>query len=253
MFGNYEMHPGGGVNPPYSPAYPVEWDARIRTLEVVAEVDEAVLDEILGSTPFQPVNNRVGFRFMLSPWHTLALYTDGLFDLMVTVPVRYEGLYTQTHIYMYCTDAMGIVAGRELFGYTKKECTYLFRETTQGHVDGWVSRRGVRLADFSFRADPNAPLVRLVDAETQPHGEIHVRRLPHPAKPEPAYADVVYRDMPINYSEPVPGHVQMTLHESEYDPLYALKPRIIGAHFMYTDVFGGGFAVEDRRIVTRLI
>ncbi|MEV0778458.1 acetoacetate decarboxylase family protein [Streptomyces sp. NPDC050428] len=56
--------------------------------------------------------------------HTLAIQSGGLFDLMVTVPVRYEGLYTQTHIYMYCTDAMGIAAGRELFGYTKKEGDY---------------------------------------------------------------------------------------------------------------------------------
>ena len=253
MFGNYPMHPNGGVNPAHAPAYPIEWDAKIRTLEVITEVNQKVLDEIMAMTPFERVGERVAFRFMLSPWHTLALWSDGLFDLMVTVPVRYQGLYTQTHIYMYCSDAMGIVAGRELFGYTKKECDYLYRETSQGAVDGWVSRRGTRLADFSFTPDPSAPNLAIVDADEQPHGEIHVRRLPHPAKPEPAYADVVYRDTPINYVDITPGTAEMTLHPSEQDPLARLEPRIIGARHMHTEVFGGGLSVEDRRIVTRLV
>lgn len=252
MFGNYEMHTGGGVNPPHSPAYPMEWDAKIRTLEVIAEVDDAVVDAIISDTPFERVGSRVAFRYMLSPWHSLAIHAGGLFDLMITVPVRYQGLFTQTHIYMYCTDPMGIVAGRELFGYTKKECTHLYRETLEGTVDGWLDRRGDRLADFSFVADATAPLVRLVDGDEQPHGEVHVRRLPDPASPVAAYADVVYRDMPIEYSTPIPGHAQMTLHPSAFDPLHELNPTILGAHHMHTEVFGGGFAVEDRRILTRL-
>lgn len=252
LFGKYPMHPRGGVNPAHAPAYPIEWDAKIRTVEVIAEVDEAVLNDIMSLTPFEQVGDRVAFRFMLSPWHTLALQSDGLFDLMVTVPVRYEGLYTQTHIYMYCTDAMGIAAGRELFGYSKKECDYLYRETSEGAVSGWVSRRGTRLAEFSFTPDPAAPNVELVDADEQPHGEIHVRRLPHPAKPEPAYSDVVYRDMPIEYVDVTPGTVRLTLHDSDQDPLARLQPRVLGARHMHTDVFGGGLEVEDRRIVTRL-
>lgn len=253
MFGNYPMHVGGGVNPAHSPAYPLEWDAKIRTVEVTTEVNADALGQILRLTPFEQVGDRVAFRFMLSPWHTLALQSDGLFDLMVTVPVRYEGLYTQTHIYMYCSDAMGIAAGRELFGYTKKECTYLYRETSQGHVSGWVDRRGRRLADFTFVPDDTAPEVNLVDADEQPHGELNVRRVPHPAKPEPAYADVVYRDMPIEYVDITPGTAQMTLHPSDQDPLADLEPRILGARHMHTEVFGGGLAVEDRRIVTQLV
>lgn len=253
MFGNYPMHPGGGVNPAHSPAYPIEWDARIRTVEVVAEVNTDALDEIMALTPFERVGERIAFRFMMSPWHTLAIHSDGLFDLMVTVPVRYEGLYTQTHIYMYCSDAMGIAAGRELLGYTKKECDFQYRETTQGEVVGWVARRGTRLADFSFTPDSTAADVRLVDADEQPHGEVHVRRVPHPAKAEAVYADVVYRDMPIDYVDRTVGTATMTLHASDQDPLAALEPRILGAHHMHTEVFGGGLAVEDRRIVTRLI
>lgn len=253
MFGSYPMRRGGGVNPPYAPAYPIEWDAKIRTLEVIAEVEGEAINEIMETTPFERVGNRVAFRFMLSPWHSLAIQSDGLFDLMVTVPVRYEGLFTQTHIYMYCSDAMGIAAGRELFGYTKKECDYLYRETTEGVISGWMDRRGGRLADFKFTPDPTAPNVGLVDADEQPHGEIHVRRLPHPAKPEPAYSDVVYRDMPIDYIDITPGTVEMTLHASEQDPLSKLNPKIIGARHMHTDVFGGGLAVEDRRIISQLV
>lgn len=253
MFANYPMHPGGGVNPPYSPAYPLEWDARIRTVDVITEVDSGKLTEILSTTPFEKVNNRVSFRFMMSTRHTLAVWTEGLFDLMITVPVRYKGLFTHTHIYMYCSDSMGIAAGRELLGYTKKDCSYQYRETSQGEVSGWVKRRGVPLADFDFTPDANAPMVNIVEGEEQPRGELHVRRVPHPAKPEPVYSDVVYRDMPLEYVEFTPGQVEMTLHPSGQDPIADLEPKILGAHHKYTDVFGGGLGVEDRRLVERVL
>ncbi|WP_454915591.1 acetoacetate decarboxylase family protein [Xanthobacter sediminis] len=253
MFGNYKMHPNSGVNPPYSPAYPVEWECALRTLEVMTRVDRKKVAALLADTPFDLVNDRVAFRFMASPGHTLAVHQGRMFDLMVTVPVRYEDLFTQTHIYMYCSDPMGIAAGRELFGYTKKDCTYRFDEAETGAIESAVIRRGVPLAEVSFTPDPAAPVVRLVDGAEQPGGEIHVRRLPHPERLETAYADVVYRRTPIAYSAPVPGRVSMTLHESAFDPLTALEPEVLSAQFMVSDVYGGGFAVEDRRLLKRLI
>lgn len=253
MFGNYKMHEGSGVNPPYSPAYPVEWECPLRTLEVITRVDQKKVKKLLADTPFELVNDRVAFRFMLSPGHTLAVHSGQMFDLMVTVPVRYENLFTQTHIFMYCSDPMGICAGRELFGYTKKDTHYAFDETSDGKVSGWVRRRNVLLAEYDFTPDPTAPLVMLTDEAEQPGGEIHVRRLPDPEKLGTAYADVVYRRTPLEYSQPVVGRVDMKLHASEFDPISALEPEILGAHFMVSDVYGGGFAVEDRRLLKRLI
>ncbi|MFH0297297.1 hypothetical protein AAFX91_08640 [Bradyrhizobium sp. 31Argb] len=45
----------------------------------------------------------------------------------------------------------------------------------------------------------------------------------------------------------------MTLHSSEYDPIADLAPEILGAQFMVSEVYGGGFEVEDRRLIERLI
>lgn len=253
MFGNYKMHPGSGVNPPYSPAYPVEWECPLRTLEVVTRVDRGKVEALLADTPFELVNDRVAFRFMLSPGHTLAIHAGQMFDLMVTVPVRYQDLFTQTHIFMYCSDPMGICAGRELFGYTKKDTHYAFDETPEGEISGWVRRRNVPLVDYRFTPDPDAPLVLLADEAEQPAGEIHVRRLPDPGKVGTAYADVVYRRTPLRYSAPVPGRIDWTLHRSEYDPIADLEPEVLSAHFMASDVYGGGFAVEDRRLLKRLV
>lgn len=252
MFGDYKMHANSGVNPPYSPAYPVEWECPLRTLEVVTRVEVGKIEALLRDTPFERVNDRVAFRFMLSPGHTLAVHSGEMFDLMVTVPVRYQSLFTQTHIFMYCSDPMGICAGRELFGYTKKDAHYAFNETADGKIEGWVRRRNVPLADFSFTPDPSAPLVMLTDEAEQPGGEIHVRRLPDPAKLATAYADVVYRRTPLQYSAPVRGHIDWKLYASEFDPIAALAPEVLSAHFMTSDVYGGGFAVEDRRLLARL-
>lgn len=251
MFGSFPMHPGGGVNPPYSPAFPLEWETEIHTVEVVTRVDREKLEALLADTGFELVNDRVAFRFMLSPGHTLSLHRGRMFDLMVTVAVRYRDLFTQTHIYMYCSDPMGIVAGRELFGYPKKDCDFEFHEADDGRVTGSVTRRTVPLAAFSFLPDDGAPLVRLVDGAEQPAGELHVRRLPEPVGVGVAYADVVYRRTPIEYSEPLRGRVDLQLHPAEYDPLTELEPEVLGAHFMKTPVYGGGFAVEDRRLVER--
>ena len=252
MFGKYQLKPNSGVNPPYSPAYPVEWGCTLRTLEVMTRVAPSKTAALLADTPFEIVNDRVAFRFMVSPEHSLAVHAGQMFDLMITVPVRCEGLFTQTHIYMYCSDPMGICAGREVFGYTKKDAHYQFNEAADGSISGWVKRRGHHLADFSFVPDKTAPVVRLADSAEQPAGEIHVRRLPHPERLDIAYADVAYRRTPLTYSDPLPGHATMTLHACAFDPIADLEPQILGAHFMVSEVYGGGFGVEDRRLVKRL-
>ena len=41
----------------------------------------------------------------------------------------------------------------------------------------------------------------------------------------------------------------MTLHACDYDPIADLEPEILGAQFMVSDVYGGGFEVEDRRLI----
>ncbi|CAN5429111.1 hypothetical protein BH11PSE4_BH11PSE4_29320 [soil metagenome] len=252
MFGDYKLKPNSGVNPPYSPAYPVEWGCTLRTLQIITRVEQSKLAELLSDSPFELVNDRVAFQYMISPGHSLAVHAGQMFDLMVTVPVRYEGLFTHTHIYMYCSDPMGICAGREVFGYTKKDATYAFEEAPDHTIVGWVERRNTLLAEFSFVPDAAAPAVNLVDGDEQPAGEIHVRRLPHPERLATAYADVVYRRTPLEYSAPLAGRALMKLHASEFDPLTELNPEIIGARFMYSGVYGGGFEVEDRRLIKRL-
>src|SRR5262249_25382574 len=120
MFGKYRLQPNSGVNPPYAPAYPVEWGCTLRTVENITRVQPGKIESLLADTPFQIASDRVAFRFMLSP------------------------------------DPMGICAGREVFGYTKKDAHYAFDEHPDGSIEGWVKRRGFRLADFSFTPDPAA-------------------------------------------------------------------------------------------------
>lgn len=253
MFGNYKMHPDSGVMPPYAPAYPLEWECTLRNLEVITRVNPDKLRDLLSHTPFELVNDRVAFRFMASPGHTLSYHNHQMFDLMVTAAVRYEGLFAQTHLYMFCSDPMGIAAGRELFGYTKKDCTYAFDEKPDGSISGWVNRRTVPVADFAFTPDAAAPVISLVDGPDQPQGEIHVRRFPHPERPATAYADVVYRSFPLPYSPPIGGRIDWKLHESSFDPLTELEPEVLSAQFMVSQSYAGGFSKEDRRLVKQLI
>lgn len=254
MYGRFALHENGGVNPPYSPAYPMEWEAKeVRRLEIVAAVDREQLGHLLSSTPFEQVGDRVAFQIQVSVEHTLALHTGTVFDLMVVAPVRYRDLFTYTRVHMYCSDSMGIAAGREIFGFCKKDVEYTLEESPDGAMSGWVGRRGQRLVDFAFTPNPDAPVASLVDGVEQPKGVIHVRRLPHPARPEPVYEDVVYRDGPTPWSAPTPGEVELRLHSSRFDPLADLAPRVLGAHLLTTAQYGGGLAVEDRRLLDRKV
>ena len=45
----------------------------------------------------------------------------------------------------------------------------------------------------------------------------------------------------------------MNLHASEYDNVIDLEPEILSAHYLVSGIYGGGWAVEDRRILKRLI
>jgi acetoacetate decarboxylase len=252
MFGPYSLHPGGGVNPPYSPTYPLEWEAEMRTVETIARVDGDYVAELLATTPFEQVNDRASFRFIDQPQHTLALHTNGLLDTLITVPVRYRGLVTTTHLFMYCTDTIGAVAGREIFGYTKKDAEMDFVERVDGSASGGVVRRGTRLITFGFTPDEDVEPVPLVDGE-EVRGEVHVRRLPLPDGVGIAYADTVFRASGLEIAERMMGRIDLALFESEFDPIARFAPEPLTAHFSIAGAFGGGFAREERWIGERLV
>src|SRR5258707_11241540 len=90
MLGDSPLKPNSGVNPPYSPAYPVEWGCTLRTVEIMTRVAPGKVKSLLADTPFEIAGDRVAFRFMLSPGHSMAVHAGQMFDLMITVPVRYK-------------------------------------------------------------------------------------------------------------------------------------------------------------------
>src|SRR6186997_224820 len=80
MFGDYRLKPNSGVNPPYSPAYPVEWGCTLRTVEIMTRVASSKVASLLADTPFEIASDRVAFRFMLSPGHSMAVHAGQMFD-----------------------------------------------------------------------------------------------------------------------------------------------------------------------------
>ena len=61
MFGKYQLKPNSGVNPPYSPAYPVEWGCALRTVEIMTRVEPSKVANLLADTPFEIASERVAF------------------------------------------------------------------------------------------------------------------------------------------------------------------------------------------------
>jgi len=59
MFGEYRLKPNSGVNPPYAPAYPVEWGCTLRTVEIMTRVAPGKVQSLLADTPFEIASERV--------------------------------------------------------------------------------------------------------------------------------------------------------------------------------------------------
>jgi acetoacetate decarboxylase len=60
--------------------YPVEWGCTLRTVEIVTRVQPGRVKSLLADTPFEIASDRVAFRFMLSPGHSLAVHAGRMFD-----------------------------------------------------------------------------------------------------------------------------------------------------------------------------
>ena len=253
MFGDYQLKPNSGVNPPYSPAYPVEWGCTLRTVEIMTRVAPGKVASLLADTPFEIASERVAFRFMLSPGHSLAVHAGQMFDLMITVPVRYKGLFTETHIFMYCSDPMGICAGREVFGYTKKDAHYAFDERA-GRCD---LPDGSSAAAFRWRISASRRIRRRrSSALSMATSSPAAKSMCAACRIRSAWRGLCRHRLPPHAAEifrAEPGRATMTLHACDYDPIADLEPEILGAQFMVSDVYGGGFEVEDRRLIERLI
>jgi len=246
MYGDYKVYLGAGVNPPHAPAYPLEWYCpEVRKVEVIAEVDAEVLKKILSYTPFDYVNNRAKFSLNYEKGHTLTT-PEGYYEANIMVAVRYKE-YLSTHtIYIYADDATAIIGGREVWGYPKKDADiHLWEEGD--HKWGKVVREGVTLFEVDFTADHDAAEAELVEGK-EPYGTLHVRRVPLIDRPGEAYGDVVLRAGNSEIKEKLLGHATMNLEELKWDPIYELKPEVIGASFTAMD-FGGHFKDETRKIL----
>jgi acetoacetate decarboxylase len=246
MYGDYKVYLGAGVNPPHAPAYPLEWYCpEVRKIEVIAEADEKELKRILSYTPFEYVNNRVKFSINFEKGHTLTT-PEGYYEANVMIPVRYKEYLAAHTIYIYCTDVTAITGGREVWGYPKKDADINLDED-DGHKWGKVVREGVTLFEMDFNADPDAPEIPLVEGE-EPYGTLHIRRVPLLDRPGEAYGDIAFRAGKSKLKEKLPGHGTLKLEKLKWDPIYELRPKVLGASFTAAD-FGGHFKDETRKIL----
>lgn len=258
MFGKYKLDVKSGVNPPWTPSYPAEWGyASAKKVEIMTKIDPKQIQKLFETgkphTPFELVNDRMAIQFILSYDHTMSYHKATMMDMKAVVPVRYENYFALTDICAYNSDTIGVMAGRELCGYPEKDCRFGFNEAEDGTITCWINRRGRALAEFKFTPDAAAPIVPIVDGAEQPAGELHVRRVPDISKLDTAYADVVYCNAPISYTDAVAGQVELKLYDSEYDLLAELKPEILSAQVSVTGPYDGSRQKENRKLVKQLL
>lgn len=180
--------PGRGAlmpywNPPIGPApYPME-RAEMMIIECAADPDE--LARITPSFCEPGANSRIKIFFANNsqPPTSLRFYEIGVIQEVV-----YQGETVQTIPYIWVSDDLAMLGGREYFGMTKLLMDDNGLQIHANQVFGRLSRAGVTMAEGSM----------VLDREAEP-GElpfkglasVYERHIPHPNPEQPSLRQLV--------------------------------------------------------------
>ena len=236
--------------PVHAPLYPspfVPYEARDqRILYAVCRGSEEVVRAILEPTPFDYAGDD---RFAVSVVDFTSNAKCPFFDVAIVVPVSFRGQPGGHYVFEYEDNDAAIVAGRELWGYPKKQAAIGIDEQADGTWVGWAERKGTRIIELAVTPDADAPMPPALP--TLPH--LNLRTFPAPDGPGTSLRQVVGRDTSpdLVLKMQKPGRVRLSLAPVPGCPLDLFTPfEVLGGYLAVADFFateenGWGWVVAD--------
>ena len=156
-----------------------------RSVYAVCRGDEGALRSLLEPTPFDYVED----RFVVSVTDFSNCDKVPFFDAAIVMPVRFGDLTGGHYVFEYEDDDRAIAAGRELWGYPKKQAS-ISLDRKGDLVCGSASRHGTTILEIEL------PLEFAVKALEKPDilPHLNLRTIPAPDGPGTTLRQVIARD-----------------------------------------------------------
>jgi hypothetical protein len=241
------------ASPFYAPPYIPEWHCRgFRRLSVMCQVRPEVIDQLLANTPFRATGSKIEFFTDDMSGHTLGSFNES----GILVPVEYQGVLGLFHPVIFITTDVGMIAGREVFGYPKLLGQVTFEEQGDRYL-GTTTRFGEEVFRIDLKPEGKrvdlTSLTTLSDAWDKEEYEwthhLLVKSIPSPYKDQPDVFSVIYRNLAATLTciQPSTGTISIGAAKEVYATRGA---EIVAAYYLEGD-FGAGFN-EDRRTLDSL-
>ncbi len=199
-------------------------------VSIICETDEANVATTL-PPPLQPVGQSTNlFEVKFSHYANTVLGTFN--EASVLVPARFGDLACYTFTYIYIDNIAGLVAGRELMGFPKKDGLIDFQRDGD-RFSAQVMRNGKLLMRMTCDLGKPKDVKRAVGTR------LTVRDIPRADGPGLEQRQVIRKDFNPNFftvHDSRSGEATVELFGTEDDPLQKLgKFRVVGGHYQHVD------------------
>jgi len=241
-------------SPMFSPPYPPlpHHFSDIHTIQVLCQAPEGAVKKAL-MPPLEPG----GDTFILLMAWTPDVEKDGynVHEIAINAPVKWEDKVGQTTLIEYIDSDMGLIAGREVYGWPKKMAAIEWTETKTGWTvtaNKLQDQGGIPLMKIEYTISDTTP-----EVEWPNMGPVLlVRRVPPASFTSPSFNQIVCVgcNMPENLpdtdnplvaptgSRETKGTATIEFFDGPHDPLTFLGPiKVLGAKMsiMEGDMPGG--------------
>ncbi len=241
-------------SPVFSPPYPPlpHHFSDIHTIQILCQAPEGAIGRAL-ARPLEPAGDARTYVLLLAWTPDVEKQGYNVHEIAINAPVKWKDRVGNTTLIEYIDSDMGLIAGREAYGWPKKmaEITWTGTET------GWTvtankmkDQGGVPLMKIEYTVDPGAYPDQAVWPEMGP--TLLVRRIPNASLATPALFQIVcvgcnlpQEGAPLVAppgSKDTRGVAAVQFFDGPHDPLTFLGPTaVIGAKMsiMEGDMPGG--------------
>lgn len=202
----------------------------VELVSIVCETDEANIASIL-PPPLQPIGRPTNlFEVKLSHYANTVLGTFN--EASILVPARFGDLECYTFTYIYIDNVAGLVAGRELMGFPKKDGIVDFKHEGD-KFEVVVTRNGKTLITASCDLGKPKDVRRAVGTR------LTVRDIPRADGPGLEQRQVIRKDFNPDFftvHESRAGEATVQLFGTDEDPLHKLGNfSVLGGHYQHVD------------------
>ncbi|MBN2243925.1 MAG: acetoacetate decarboxylase family protein [Acidobacteria bacterium] len=178
-------------SPVFSPPYPPlpHHFSDIHTLQILCRAPEGAIKRAL-APPLEPVAGKDMFVLLMAWTPDVEKMGFNVHEIAINAPVQWNGREGNTTLIEYIDSDMGLIAGREVYGWPKKMADIEWTETGTGWTvtaNKMRDQGGIPLLKVEYKVSDSTPEVEWPDMGPT----LLVRRIPPASLTTPSFNQIV--------------------------------------------------------------